>query len=186
MLLYVNGNELSGGACAMNNFVQANDDIHHTASGNKAHPDNTMHSYGYYLSRLLNVGFWCEATVRKSNQEIHDSVLNFVDNVLPTLRSHYTVVAVGWMPGVDIHLLSNLAEKLKTLNIDYVFFNTEKPLPKSTEINFGNYLDLTDPNECFLTWCKNQNYQLKNNQYPNAAGHNAWAKYIFSKIVEVL
>lgn len=185
MLLYVNGDEISGGACAVNNFVQANDDINHTASGNKAHPDNIMHSYGYYLSRLLNVGFRCEATV-KNNQEIYDGVLNFVNNVLPKLRSQYTVVAVGWKPGVDVSLLNGLADRLKTLKIEYIFFNTHKPISQNAEISFGNYLDLTAKDDCFIVWCKRQGYTLKNNTYPDAQAHNAWAKYLFSKMVEVL
>ena len=186
MLLYVNGDEISGGACAVNDFVEAFDDIHHKASGNKAHPENVMHSYGYYLSRLLNVGFRCEATVKESNQEIYDSVLNFVDNILPKLRSQYTVIAVGWMPDPDVELLNNLSARLKELKLEYVFFNTKKPLLKSAKIDFGNYIDLKDKDECFVQWCKNNSYEIKNNRYPDANAHNAWAKHIFSKIIEVL
>ena len=186
MLLYVNGDEISAGACAINDFVQANDDINYKASGNKAHPENIMHSYGYYLSRLLNVGFRCEATVKENHDDIYNSVINFIDNVLPKLRSQYTVVAVGWMPDPDIHKLNVLADKLKEHNIEYVFFNTKKPLLKSAELSFGNYLDLTAKDECFLHWCKNNGYEVKNNRYPDANAHSAWAKYIFSKMVEVL
>ena len=186
MLLYVNGDEISSGACAINDYVQADDDIHHTASGNKAHPDNIMHSYGYYLSKLLNVGLRCEATAKKSNNDIYNDVNNFVDNILPKLRSQYTVIAVGWVPGTDIQLLSTLANKLKTLKIEYIFFNTKQPLSKNVEVGFGNYVDLKDKNECFVPWCKNNGYTIKNSLYPSAAAHNAWAKYIFSKMIEVL
>lgn len=185
MLLYVNGDELSSGACAINDFVQADHDIRHTASGNKAHPDNVMHSYGYYLSRLLNLGFRCEATVNESNQNICNSVDNFIDNILPQLRCQYTVVVVGWMPGVDATKLSTLANKLKALKIEYVFFNTKKPLPKSVDLDFSNYIDLKNSDECFVTWCKNNGHTIKNGRWPDAAAHNAWAKYLFSKMVEV-
>lgn len=185
MLLYVNGDELSGGACAINDFVQANDDIHCKASGNKAHPDNIMHSYGYYLSRLLNLGYRCEAKVRENNEEIYDNVINFVDNTLPTLRSQYTVICVGWQPDPDIHKLNVLANKLKKLNVEYVFFNTKKPLLKSAELDFSNYLDLTSKDDCFVHWCKNNGYEVKNNRYPDANAHSAWAKYVFSKMIEV-
>jgi hypothetical protein len=186
MLLYVNGDEISGGACAINNFVQANDDIHHTASGNKAHPDNIMHSYGYYLSRLLNIGFRSEANVKPSNESIYDGVINFVDNILPSLRSQYTVIVIGWMPNPDVKKLELLANKLRQLDVEYIFFNTKKPLPNSVKIDFGNYLDLKNANDCFIPWCVKNRYNLKNNQYPDAEAHNAWAKYLFSKMIEVL
>lgn len=185
MLLYVNGDEISGGACAINDFVQANNDIRYTASGDKAHPDNIMHSYGYYLSRLLNLGLRCEANVKSSNQEIYNSVINFVDNILPKLRSQYTVIVIGWKPNPDVDQLEFLAKKLKNLNIEYIFFNTEKPLLKSKKINFGNYLDLSDINECFVTWCKKYGYTVKNKKYPDAHAHSAWAKYLFSKMIEI-
>ena len=186
MLLYVSGDEISGGACCVNEFVQADHDIHHTASGNKAHPDNVMHSYGYYLSRLLNVGFRCEAFARQNNQEIYDSVENFIDNILPKLRSQYTVVVVGWKPGVDVNLLNDLADRLATLKIEYIFFNTSKPIAQTAKLSFGNYLDLTAKDDCFLVWCKNHGHALKNDLWPDSSAHNAWAKYLFSKMIEVL
>ena len=185
MLLYINGDELSGGACAVNDFVTAIEDIHHKASGNKAHPENIMHSYGYYLSRLLNLGMRCEATVKESNQEIYNSVISFIENSLPKLRSQYTVVVVGWMPDVEADMLNDLAAKLKEINVEFVFFNTKKPLLKSAKLTFSNLVDLQDKDECFITWCKNKGYEIKNSRYPDANAHNAWAKYIFGKMIEV-
>ena len=186
MLLYVNGDELSGGACAINDFVSAADDIHYTASGNKAHPDNVMHSYGYYLSRMLNVGYRCEATIKDNNHAIYTSVMDFVDNVLPKLNSQYTAIVVGWMPDPNINELNSAADKLTKNNIDYVFFNTKKPLLKSAKLDFDNLIDLTDKGQCFLHWCKDNKHEIKNNRYPSANAHNAWAKYLFSKFIEVL
>jgi hypothetical protein len=184
MLLYVNGDELSAGACCINDFVQADDDYRYTAQANKAHPENLMHSYGYYLSRLLNLGFRCEATVKKSNTEILHSVEEFAANQLPKLKSAYTVMCIGLMPGVDIDNLNTTVKLLESLNINFVLFNTKKPLYKSAELLFNNCINLYNESECFIPWCRNNNYQLKNNQYPDAQGHNAWAKYIFSKYVE--
>lgn len=183
MLLYVNGDEISGGACAINDFVVAFDDIHHTASANKAHPDNIMHSYGYYLSRMLNIAYRCEATVRENNREIYDNVIDFLENQLPKLRSQYTVVAIGWMPDPDIDDLNFLADKLTQLNIDYVFFNTKKPLLKSSKLTFNNRIDLTVKDECLLPWCKLNGHEVKNNRYPSANAHNAWAKHLFNKFI---
>lgn len=181
MLLYVNGDELSAGACCVNNFVQADDDYRFTAQGNKAHPENVMHSYGYYLSRLLNLGFRCEATVKKTNNQIFNETTDFVNNILPKLTSAYTVVCVGLMPGVDIAQLNTLANLLSSNQIDTVFFNTKKALPKTAELTFKNCINLHNDSECFIIWCRNNNYQLKNNQYPDAQAHNSWAKYLFSK-----
>lgn len=186
MLLYVNGDRLSGGAGAVNDFVSAGDDIQHPASGNTAHPDNLMHSYGFYLSKLLNLGLRCEAVQRKNNQEIYDSVVDFVKHDLPRLRSVHTVVVIGWMPGVEVSMLNRLADKLEQLGIQFVFFNTKRPLLQSTKLTFSNYLDLTDPRLCFLQWCKDHGYNIKNDQYPDANAHNAWAKYIFGRMIEVL
>lgn len=184
MLLYVNGDELSAGACAINDFVSAADDIHYTASGAKAHPDNVMHSYGYYLSRMLNVGYRCEATVKDSNHEIYNSVMNFVENVLPKLNSQYTAITVGWMPDPDVGELNSIADLLTKRNIDYVFFNTKKPLLKSAELTFDNHIDLTDKDQCFVPWCRNNKHEVKNNRYPSANAHNAWAKHLFNKFVQ--
>ena len=184
MLLYVNGDELSAGACCINDFVQADDDYRFAAQANKAHPENIMHSYGYYLSRLLNLGFRCEATVKKSNSEIIHATTEFVTHTWPRLKSAYTVICIGLMPGVDIVQLNTLAKLLAANHIDTVFFNTKKPLPKSAELEFTNCIDLHSDTECFVTWCRSNNYQLKNNQYPDAQAHNAWAKYIFGKMVK--
>lgn len=184
MLFYVNGDELSSAACCVNDFIQADDDYRYVAQADKAHPENVMHSYGYYLSRLYNLGFRCEAKVRKNNQEIYDSTVNFVEHTLPKLGSRYTVICVGWMPGVTEDLLNNLAALLQKKNLEFIFFNTKKSILKSAELTFGNYIDLKDDNECFITWCKNNKQVLKNNRYPDAQSHNAWAKYIFSKVIE--
>lgn len=184
MLLYVNGDELSAGACAINDFVQANDDIMYKASGDKAHPDNIMHSYGYYLSRALNLGYRCEANVKKSNTDIFKSVTDFLDSSFPKLHSQYTVIVIGWMPDPDVDMLNELANKLESLNIDYVFFNTKKPLLKSAKLTFNNCLNLSSKDDCFLHWCKANKYEVKNNRYPDVNAHNAWAKYIFSKFNE--
>ena len=183
MLLYVNGNELSAGACCINDFVQADDDYRYVAQANKAHPENVMHSYGYYLSRLLNLGFRCEATAKKSNNEIFAETIDFVNNTLPKLKSAYTVICVGLMPGVDLVQLNQLAELLKSKSIDGIFFNTKKPLPKTSIITFSNAIDLYNETECFVSWCQQNNYHLKNNQYPDVQAHNAWAKHLFSHFV---
>lgn len=186
MLLYVNGNTISGGACCANDFVQADDDIHYVAQYNKSHPDNVMHSFGYYLSRLLNVGFRCEANNKESNSETFEQTTYFLTNTLPMLKSMYTVVCIGLMPQVDVTALNKLAALCKIQNIEFIVFNTHKPLPTTASVEFGNLIDLKDESECFVTWCKNNNHVLKNNMYPDVDAHNAWAKYIFSKLIENL
>ena len=184
MLLYVNGNEISAGACCINDFVQADDDYRFTAQANKAHPENVLHSYGYYLSRLLNLGFRCEASVKHNNQEIAKSVEHFVCNSLPLLKSQYTVVVVGWLSIVDADPVNKLATLLDQKNIQKIFFNIKKPALKPLTFTFDNCIDLHSSNDCFIPWCKDSGYQLKNNQYPDSQAHNAWAKYIFKKIGE--
>lgn len=183
MLLYVNGDELSAGACCVNDFVQADDDYRFTAQSNKAHPENVMHSYGYYLSRLLNLGFRCEATVKNTNNQIFSETTEFVTQILPRLSSSYTVVCLELTSTVDIVQLNTLAKLLANNRIDSVFFNTKKPLPETAELTFKNCIDLHNDNECFTNWCRSNNYQLKNNRYPDAQVHNAWAKYLFSKMM---
>jgi hypothetical protein len=185
MLLYVNGDAFSAAACSINNFVYAGDDIHHAALGNRSHPDNAMHSYGYYLSRLLGLGFYCDAAKRNSNAEIFESVENFVNDTLPALKSQHTVICIGLMPRVDVKHLNQLAATLDRLKLERIFFNTQDPMPKNSGIAFVNYLDLTDPDECFVSWCKNRNYTV-NDSWPDATAHNEWAKHIFCKMIEVL
>lgn len=182
MLLYVNGDEITSGACCVNDFVYSEDDIRHITSGKKAHPENLMHSFGYYLSRLYQLGFKCEATIKQSNQQIIDEVHNFIDVSLPKLKSNYTIICVGLLPGVDVDALNNLAEKIDNQNIEKVFFNISKPMPIRANLNFSNVIDLKDSDECFIQWCKNKNYELKNQKYPDVHAHNAWAKYIFNKM----
>jgi hypothetical protein len=85
------------------------------------------------------------------------------------------------MPDPDVGDLNLLADRLEQLNLNYVFFNTKKPLLKSAKLEFNNPIDLTDKDECFLQWCKLNKHELKNNRYPSANAHNAWAKYLFNK-----
>ena len=184
MLLYINGEEISGGACCVNNFVQSSDDIRHTASGNKPHPENVMHSVGYYLSRLYQLGFRCESSIKKSNEEIYNSVEKFVTEILPQLKSNYTIICVGWKSAADAELLNKLAALIDSKGLDRIFFNVSAPLPKRADIQFENCIDLLDPDECFVKWCKNNNHILKNEKYPDAQAHNAWAKYIFNKSIK--
>ncbi len=186
MLLYVNGDELSAGAGTVNNYVQANDDIHRAALGTRAHPDNAVHSYGYYLSKLLNLGFVCDAGRRKSNTETIDQVQYFIQNKLPGLKSQYTVICIGLIPQVDVQKLNQLVELIKDRQLQYVIFNSQQPLPPNAQLTFGNYLDLKDQNQCFLTWCKNNQYTIQKNLYPGVDAHNAWAKYIFSHMIQEL
>jgi hypothetical protein len=185
MLLYINGDAFGAAACSVNNFVYASDDTHQSALGARAHPDNAMHSYGYYLSRLLGLGFYCDAAKRNSNAEIFESVENFVSNTLPALKSQHTAICIGLMPRVDVEQLNRLAATLDRLKLERIFFNTQSPMPKNSSIAFGNYFDLTDPDECFVSWCKNQSHTV-NNSWPDAAAHNAWAKHIFGKMIEQL
>lgn len=184
MLLYVNGDELSGGACCINDFVQSSDDIRHVSSGTKAHPDNIMHSYGYYLSRLLNVGLRVEATVKKNNSEIFKQTQQFVASTLPALRSNYTVVCIGLMPGVVVDELNAFVNFLDQHSVERIIFNTRRPLPKSAELQFDNCVNLQDEHQCFLPWCKINKQFLKNDKYPDANAHNAWAKHLFNCMVD--
>lgn len=184
MLLYVNGDELSGGACCINDFVQSSDDVRHVSSGSKAHPDNIMHSYGYYLSRLLNVGLRVEATAKKTNSEIFKQTQQFVTSSLPALKSNYTVICIGLVPGVIDTELNDFVNFLQQHHLESIIFNTKRPLPKSANLNFGSYLDLKDENDCFIPWCKNNKQFLKNEKYPDAQAHNAWAKHLFKCMVD--
>jgi hypothetical protein len=186
MLLYINGDEIAGGACCINDFVQSNDDHRHTSAADKAHPENIMHSNGYYLSRLLNLALRVEAGVKKSNHDIFDEVEEFVVTKLPKLKSMYTVICVGLMPGVDVPRLNALVKLLKIYKLTFIFYNTRKPLLKSADLEFTNLLDLTNESECFVPWCKQNKQVLKNEKYPDSNAHNAWAKFIFNKMVEHL
>lgn len=181
MLLYVNGNDICGGAKSINNYRVARDDSRHTGSGNKGHPDNVMHSFGYYLSKGLGLGMRVEATV-KDNDAVYNETVNFVDNHLPKLKSLYTVIVVGWAPGVSSDLVEQLASKLSDLKLEFIFFNTEEPITE--ELSFTNLIDLNDHGQCLLPWCQEQGYALTDDRYPGRAAHEAWARHLFHLMIE--
>lgn len=181
MLLYVNGNDICGGAKCINNYRVAREDSRHTGSGNKSHPDNVMHSFGYYLSKGLGLGMRVEATV-KDNDAIYNETLNFIDNHLPKLKSFYTVIVIGWSPSVDSELVEQLATKLSNLNLEFIFFNTEESVSK--KLSFSNLIDLNDQQQCFLPWCRAQGYTLTEDYYPGRDAHEAWARHLFHLMIE--
>lgn len=182
MLLYINGNEVCGGAKSINNHRIASDDPKYTGSGNKSHPENVMHSFGYYLSKMLGLGMRVEATV-KSNDTVYKEVVDFVDVQLPKLRSWYTVIVVGWAPGASGEMLNQLATKLNDLNLEFIFFNTEEPI-EDWEQSFSNLVDLQSQDLCFLTWCQTHGHNLKEDRYPDRQAHEQWAKYLFHLTVQ--
>jgi len=183
MLLYVNGNDICGGAKSINNYRVAKEHSKYTGSGNKSHPDNVMHSFGYYLSKRLGLGMKIEATV-KDNETIYNEVIDFIDRQLPKLRSHYTVVVVGWAPDVDGKMLNSLAAKLEEMDLEFIFFNTAKPLPKKWKQTFSNLVDLKSQSSCFLTWCRELGHPLKEDQYPDRHAHEQWAQTLFRLMIK--
>lgn len=183
MILYVNGNDICGGAKCINNYRVARDDPKYTGSANKSHPENLMHSFGYYFSKMMGVGMRSEATVN-SNDDIYDQTIKFVDVDLPRLRSYYTVIVIGWSPGASGKKINQLANKLKKLNIEFVFFCTQEPMPTKWEQSFDNLLDLKSQENCFLTWCHNNGHELKEDRYPDNKAHEEWAKHLFRLTIE--
>lgn len=184
MLLYINGDEISAGACCVNDYVIASDDELIHMQGNKGHPDNIIHSYGYYFSRLMNLGLRCEASQKENNLEIAEQVENFIFNLLPKLKSNYTFAVVGWKTIIDPDPVVRTAELLKQHNVDYIFFNENKPAANGMKINIDNLIDLSDPTMCINNWLKAHNQILKNGKYPDPQGHNAWAKQLFNLVID--
>jgi hypothetical protein len=93
MILYVNGEDFSAGACAVNDFSFANDDFKYVALGLKPHPDNLAASYGIHLSKMLALALVCEAEAQSSNQRIIDTTYNYINNISP---KQHTLVVIGW------------------------------------------------------------------------------------------
>lgn len=184
MLLYINGNELSAGACCVNDYVVAGDDLLIHMQGNKGHPDNIIHSFGYYFSRLMNVGLRCEASQKENNYEIANQVDRFVNESLPKLKSNYTFVIIGWQTIIDTIPVEKTAELLNNHNIEYIFFNETKPPANKINVKIKNLIDLNDPSLCLTQWLVDQNHILKNKKYPDPQGHNAWAKYLFNLYID--
>jgi len=183
MIVYINGDEISAGACCINDYAIARDDEQYYMQGNKCHPENIMHSYGYYFSRLMNLGLRCEANQKNDNLEIAEQVEDFVFNELPKLKSNYTFVVVGWKTIIDPDPVVRTAELLKQLNIQYIFFNENKPAANGIKVDIDNFIDMSDPSMCITNWLKENNHILKNNKYPDAQGHNAWAKHLFNYVI---
>lgn len=161
MLLVSVGNEIAGGATVNNSYVFAKDDIQHTALGEIAHPENVKNSYGWYLSQKLGLAHKCYSGNYTDNQQIYSAAENFLLNVLPNLKSNYTVIAIGWLPEEKNHY----DEKIKQL------------IHPSTEYySFDMLLD-------FVSWSKQHN-QLNQFNYPTRAAHQYWAQHLFEKIID--
>jgi len=161
MLLVSVGNEIAGGATVNNRFVYANDDIQCTAMGKIAHPENVKNNYGFYLSQSLGLGYKCYSGNYTDNQQIYSAAENFLTNVLPGLKSNYTVIVVGWLPEEKNHYNEKLNQLIN---------------PPMEYYSFDMLLD-------FVSWCKQHN-QLNQFNYPTRAAHQSWAQHLFEKIID--
>ena len=95
MMLYVNGDSHSAGAEAVNTFAFAEDDGLYYALGRRPHPENLAVSWGMRLSKLMGLGFKCDAISGASNDRIIRTTNEFLDH-RRSIGDPYTVIAIGW------------------------------------------------------------------------------------------
>lgn len=165
MILYVNGENFSAGANAVNDFLFANDDFKYVALGTKPHPDNLLASYGMQLSKMLKLALVCKAESLYTNRDILETSYRYLDNIDP---NQYTVVVIGWAKvqpkDTETHnKIFELHEYLTNRNIPHLFFNSIAKLDFAVDQqkDWGN--NYIDP-------------------YTSAAvpDHLFWAQYLFS------
>lgn len=188
MLLYVNGDTISAGAKSINNFIQADDDFAYVAQGSRGHPDNIVNSWGYFLSKHLNLSFKCDAQPYKTNQEIANVTCDFLNNHWPRLNNNYLIVSIGWLPIFNqeqIKPILKTIECVESIGQNWIFFNTTKPIVNCNIELKSNYVDPYDSNSTFLNYSINNQFEILDG-YPRKTAHQQWAKYLFKRLTKLL
>ena len=171
MILYVNGEDFSAGAKAVNNFLFANDDFRYVALGSKPHPDNLQASYGMHLSKMLKLALVCAAESSSPNQRILDTTYDYILKVKPKT---YFIVVIGWAKVEkknisDHEKIYELHCLLKDKNIPHLFFNAVD--------SFSNV-----PNNLRKTW--DNNFIEPYTKNANGQDHLFWAQYLFNYLTK--
>ena len=95
MILYVNGDNHTVAAQAINDYCFANDDFSKIALGRKAHPNNLEVSWGSQLAKLLKLALVSDAECDSSNERILRSTYEFLET-LNAKKYSYTMIVIGW------------------------------------------------------------------------------------------
>ncbi len=171
MILYVNGEDFSAGAKAVNDYSFANDDFRHVALGTKPHPENLVASYGMHLSKMLALALVCNAEAQFTNQQILETTNNYLENIDP---KQYTIVIIGWTKVAKNRIeehgqIYNLHRYLVQRNITHLYFNATDP--------FSNV-----PKELHKDW----GFNFIEPYSSTATGHTqlSWAQYLFNHLTK--
>lgn len=169
MILFVNGEDFSAGAKAVNDFSFANDDFRFVALGLKPHPDNLAASYGMHLSKMLKLALVCSAEASSTNQRILDTTYEYINSINP---KQHTVVIIGWgkidKKNIQEHeSIYELHQFLTKKKIPHLFFN-------ATDC-FTNV-----PKELHKDW--NHNFIDPYLKTANGSSHLFWAQYLFKHL----
>lgn len=169
MKLYINGEDFSAGAFAVNDFSFANDDFKYVAFGLKPHPDNLAASYGMHLSKMLALALVCEAEAQSSNQRIIDTTYNYINNISP---KQYTIIVIGWaaLDKKTIHVHDEIYDLHKLLykkKLPHLFFNAVNDMSIVPKENRKNW---------------KQNFIGPYNQSATKHDHLFWAQYLFKHL----
>lgn len=169
MILYVNGEDFSAGAKAVNDFSFANDDYRYVASGSKPHPENLSVSYGMHLSKMLKLALVCEAESQSTNERILKTTHTYINGISP---KQFTNVVIGWAPittkTIAVHdQIRDLHKALYKKKIPHLFFNAK------------NDMSIV-PEEDRKNWKKNFIEPYTN----SALGHThlSWAQFLFKQL----
>jgi len=167
MILYVNGEDFSAGARAVNDFSFANDDFKYVALGLKPHPQNLSVSYGMHLSKMLKLALVCEAEAQSTNERILETTYAYLNNINP---KQYTTVIIGWslVKNADMHeQIYNLHKLLSKKKIPHLFFNAV------SDMSFI-------PQEMRKKW--KSNFIEPYNNSLSTKDHLFWAQYLFKHL----
>lgn len=164
MILYVNGDEYSSAAKAVNDYSFANDDFTKVALGKKPHPDNLAVSWGMQLSKIVKLAMINESESYCSNDRIMRTTREFIKKI-PTLDSKLTVLAIGWT-------IWDREEWFDDETHEYVQVSTDgkSVVPDKWKKRYKEYIAKSDMAEKMKYWHKEiweLHHYLKNIEIPH-------------------
>ena len=92
MILLINGDSHSAAAECVNTYGFAEDDSKYFMQGRRPHPDNLVKSFGYLLSKPLQLGLVMMAESGSSN----DRIMRTTRDYLKEHDTDNTLVVIGW------------------------------------------------------------------------------------------
>ena len=93
-MIYVNGDSHSAGADIIPGICFAQDDPRYLAYGRRAHPEAVLQTYGYYVAKSFNQGFFCEAESGSSNDRILRTTKQYVNETKD--KNNIGFIIIGW------------------------------------------------------------------------------------------